>query len=204
MRDRAELLRKLAILAVVLIVLTVLRWPWYVLGLFLDTAPNLFPNDFTAVYHDKGFASIMFQGRQFGLAGPLLVASSAIGAILSLRSSALELRAAAWMVLACIATFSGAGVALTLMPHWIFPPPIYFEVAAWPLYSVFAGIVFTRLSNFVADLFTPFKLRPRHPIRPHLIVPLTALALAAVIVIRKPTHPINYPFPPQVTPVVAL
>ena len=38
-RDRSELLRRLAVLAAVIVVTVVLRWPWYALGLFLDTAP---------------------------------------------------------------------------------------------------------------------------------------------------------------------
>jgi hypothetical protein len=203
-RDQTELLRKFAILAVVLIVMSVLRWPWYVLGLFLDTAPNVFPNDFTVVYHDKWSASIMFQQKMFGSAGPRLAASAAFGALLSLRSADRELRVAAWALLALVATFIGAAVALNQMPHWIFPPPVYFEVAIWPLYGVFAAILLVRISAFVAEQLARFNLWPGNPLRLSLIVPFTALVFAAVIVMRKPVNPINYPFPPQVTPVVAL
>ena len=84
---RSELCRKLVVLAAALIVSTMLRWPWYVLGLFLDTAPNFFPDDFTVVYHDTTYASVLFQRNMFGLAGPLLVASSVVGALLSLKST---------------------------------------------------------------------------------------------------------------------
>jgi hypothetical protein len=203
-RHRTELQRKLAILAVALIVMSVLRWPWYVLGLFLDTAPNFYPNDFSAVYLDKWAASVMFQHNMFGSAGPRLAASAVVGALLSLRSVHRELRVAAWTLLALVATLIGAAVALSHTPHWIFPPPVYFEVAIWPLYSVFAAILLVRVATLVTEQLARFQLWPTNPLRLRLIVPFTALALAAVIVMRKPVNPINYPYPPQVTPVVAL
>jgi hypothetical protein len=203
-RCRSELLRKLAILAAVLVVATLLQWPWYALGLFLNTAPNFFPNDFTVVYHDKNVASIMFQGWQFGWAGLLLVASSAVGAILSLRSTTLELRAAAWMLLVCIVTFIGAALALTLVPHWIFPPPVYLEIAVWPLYGTFASVALVRIVDFAAGRFAHAKLSMDRRLRAQLIVLPAALLLMTTIVIRKAPTAIGYPFPPQVSPVVAI
>ena len=203
-RRRSELLRKLAVIAAVLIIATLLRWPWYVLGLFLDTAPNFFPDDFTVVYYDKNFASIMFQGQQFGRAGPLLVISSAVGAVLSLRSGTSELRAAAWTVLACIATFIGAGIVLTLMPHWIFPPPVYLEVAVWPLYGLFAGVTLNWIVGFVAKHFARTGLWTDRPARAQAIVLAAVFVLAVILVLKKSPTAIGYPFPPRISPVVAI
>ena len=203
-RRRSELLRKLAILAAALVVATLLRWPWYALGLFLDTAPNFFPNDYTAVYHDAIYASILFHGKSIGWAGPLLVASSAIGAILSLRSVDLELRASAWMLLALIVTFFGAGIALALMPHWILPPPIYLEIAVWPLYGVFAAIALHRIADFVVERFARLKLSMDYRVRAEFIVPAAVLVLAAVLVMRKSPTAVGFPFPPRISPVVAI
>ncbi len=202
-RRRSELLRKLAILAAALAIATLLRWPWYALGLFLDTAPNFFPNDYTAVYHDAIYASVLFHGKTIGRAGPLLVVSSAIGAILSLRSVDSELRASAWMLLALIATFFGAGIALASMPHWILPPPIYFEVAVWPLYGVFAGIALIRISNVtVALLARQCRLATR--CRLQAILPVVALVVAAVLVLSKRPTAMVFPYPPQLSPVTAI
>ena len=203
-RDRSELLRKLAVLAAVVIVSTLLRWPWYVLGLFLDTAPNFFPADFTAVYHDRIYASILFQGGLFGLAGPLLVASAALGAFFSLRSTNPELRAAAWVLLALIAAFIVAGIALSLIPHWIFAPPIYFEIAAWPLYSVFSAIMLVRVFNPVAGRIARSRLWRACPVVPQLILLAVIFVLAAVFVIRRPPTALAYPFPPRPTAVTAI
>lgn len=203
-RRRSELLRKLAVIAAALIVATLLRWPWYVLGLFLDTAPNLFPEDFTVVYHDKNVASIMFQGQQFGRAGPLLVISSAVGAVLSLRSGTSELRAAAWTVLACIVTFIGAGIVLTVMPHWIFPPPVYLEVAVWPLYGLFAAVTLLGIVDFVAKQFARTRLLADRPARAQAIVLAAVFVFAVVLVLKKSPTAIGYPFPPRISPVVAI
>jgi hypothetical protein len=203
-RRRSELLRKLVILAAALVVAVLLRWPWYALGLFLDTAPNFFPNDYTAVYHDATYASILFHRKSFGWAGPLLVASSAVGAILSLRSVDLELRASAWMLLALIAIFFGAGIALALMPHWILPPPIYLEIAAWPLYGVFAAITLHRIAGFIVERFARLRLAMDYRVRAELIVPAAGLVLAAVLVMEKSPTASGFPFPPRISPVVAI
>jgi hypothetical protein len=203
-RGRSELLRKLAVLAAVLVVAALLRWPWYALGLFLNTAPNFFPNDYTAVYHDAAYASILFHGKSIGWAGPLLVASSALGAVLSLRSVDLELRASAWMLLALIGIFFGAGIALALMPHWILPPPIYLEIAVWPLYGVFAAIALHRLLGFVIEQFARLKLATDYRVRAEFLVPAAVLVLVAVLAMRKSPTAAGYPFPPRISPVVAI
>lgn len=201
---RSELLRKLAILAAVLIITALLRWPWYALGLFLDTAPNFFPHDYTPVYLDATYASILFHGKSTGWAGPLLVASSALGAVLSLRSADFELRACAWMLLALIVAFLGAGITLAVTPRWILPPPIYLEIAVWPLYAVFAVIAALSIVNFAASRLARAKLRWGHAVPPRWIAFPVLFVLATILVTRKPPTPSGYPFPPQITPVVAI
>jgi hypothetical protein len=202
-RNRSGFLRKLAVLATVAVIALLLRWPWYVLGLFLDTAPNFFPGDFTAVYFDSIYGSILFHYGSFGLAGPLLVVSSVLGALLSLRSADPKLRAAAWVLLAVVAIFIVAGVALSLVPHWIFPPPIYFEIAVWPLYAMFSAIALNQGFNLVAGRIAPLRLRNAYPFVPELILLAAIFALAAVFVVRRPPIALAYPFPPRLSPVAA-
>ena len=202
-RNRAELWRKLAVVAAVAIVAVVLRWPWYLLGLFLDTAPNLFPGDFTTLYHDKVYASVMFQGDLFSWAGPLLVAAATLGAIVSIAAKAVELRLAAWMTLSIVAIFIVAGIALTVLPHWILPPPIYFEVAVWPLYAVFAGVLLVRISDAVVTQLVRRQWQLGTRGYPQLIVPIGALVVAAVLVLSKRPTAQVYPYPPRLSPVAA-
>jgi hypothetical protein len=202
-RNRTELWRKLAVVAAVAIVAVVLRWPWYLLGLFLDTAPNLFPGDFTTLYHDKVYASVMFQGGLFSWAGPLLVAAATLGAIVSVAAKAVELRAAAWMTLSIVAIFILAGIALTVLPHWILPPPIYFEVAVWPLYAVFAAVLLVRISDGVVTQLVRRQWQLGTRGYPQLIVPIAALVVAAVLVLSKRPTAQVYPYPPRLSPVAA-
>jgi hypothetical protein len=202
-RTRSELLRKLAVLAAVAIIAVLLRWPWYVLGLFLDTAPNFFPGDFIAIYSDSIYASVLFHYGSFGLGGPLLVVSSVLGAFLSLRSADPRLRAAAWILLALVATFLVAGIALSLVPHWIFPPPIYFEGAAWPLYAMFSAIMLNLGLNFIAGRIAILRLRNAYPVGPQFILLAAIFVLAAVFIVCRPPTVLGYPFPPRLSPVAA-
>jgi len=194
----------LAILAAAAIVIAALGWPWYVLGLFLDSAPNLLPNDFTVVYHDKVFASVIFQGRILGWAGPSLVAAAFVGALLSLNSQSFETRAAAWTMLILVVIFIGAGTVLTTTSHWIFPPPIYFEVAVWPLYGLFAGIAATALVGVVAEPLRRVVLLWNIAVKPRWIGLSATAALAIFLAVHKvPSVPV-YPFPPKLSKVAAI
>lgn len=202
-RDRHELLRKLAVLAATLVVAIGLRWPWYVLGLFLNSAPSFFPDDFTVVYHDEIYASVLFQGKLFGWGGPVLVALAALGAVFSLKSVSRELRVAAKTQLIMLAFFIVAALVLIAAPHWILPPPIYFEVAIWPLYAVFVAIAVLRIFDFAAARIARVKLQWGRVVLPQWLVPLILFALATGVVLRRPPTPSGYPFPPRITPVVA-
>jgi hypothetical protein len=202
-RSRSELRRKLAVLALVSVVAVVLRWPWFMLGLFLNTAVNFFRDDFTAMYQAKEFGSILFQEKFYGWAGPLVVSAAALGAVLELKSVCRPLRAAAWLLLGLIAIFIVVTVVLVTAPHWIWPAPIYFEIAVWPLYAVFAGLLLVRVSNIVVEQLARHQWRLGTRGYPQLIVPIVALVLAVFLVLRKPPTAASYfPFPQRTTPVV--
>lgn len=202
-RSRPELWRKLAVLAAALLIMIALRWPWYIFGLFLDTAASVFPQDYSAVYHSVLFASVFFQYWQFGAAGTLLVLAAAAGAALSLRSSAAPQRIAAWMVLAFIAALLASAVVLSTTPRWIAPPPVYFEMAAWPLYGTFAAVTLNRVGAFFDARLQAAKLWRGLSVRPSLALLIAAGIFAALVVIKRAPTVSGYPFPPRITPVVA-
>jgi hypothetical protein len=201
-QSRSELFRKTAAIIVLLTLATLLRWPWFVLGLFLDTSPNFFPADFTVVYRGAGYASVLFQ-KNLSFAGPLLVISAALGAVIALRSNDAPLRGAAWTTICLIAVFVVGGILLVTVPHWILPPPIYFEIAAWPLYGVFAAVTLDFLLNHIHMAGNSFQSRYQLSIPPYQIGVVAALAIAAVIVLSRRPTPKGYPFPPQMTPTVS-
>ena len=201
---RNELLQTVVVLAAALIAMVAMGWPLYVLGLFLDSAPHFFPEDFTVVYHDKIFASVVFQGRILGWAGPSLVVTAFVGALLSLNSKSFETRAAAWAVLVVVVAFIGAGTALTVTSHWIFPPPIYFELAVWPLYGLFAAVAVIALVGIVAEPFERIARSRGFAFRPSWMGLLATVALAVFLAVHKvPSIPV-YPFPPKVSQVTAI
>jgi hypothetical protein len=197
---RSELVRKGVVLAAVVVVALCLRWPWYVLGLFSYTAANVFPADFTVVYRDPIYVSILFQGSVFGWAGPAFVAAAAVGALLSLRRSAGPLRAAAWVLLATVGVLIVCVLVLLAAKDWILPPPIYVEIAFWPLYAVFSAVALVRIVGFAAG-----RLAARRSAavggKPALLLPVPAVLVAALLAFsRQPTD--FAPFPPRDTPIV--
>jgi hypothetical protein len=200
--DRSELWRKLAVASAALSTIFAMRWPWYLLGLFSDSAPYFFPSDFSPTYVNATYVSILFQVRQFGWAGPLIVTTAVLGAIVCQRSSLPRLRISARVLLGWVATLVAGGIALSVLPHWILPPPIYFEMAIWPLYSVFAAIALFRLSAILMKTIQTYLVSAAWIPSAEFIL-LTLLAtFAFYIVISKAPGPSGYPFPPQLTPVV--
>jgi hypothetical protein len=202
-RRRSEFLRKCAVLATVLIAAVCLRWPWFILGLFSDTAPYVFPGDFTAVYTDPIYISILFHGWIFGWAGPALVVAACAGALLTLRHGARELRVGAWTVLAIISTLVGLRLLFELLPRWIIPPPLYFEMAAWPLYALFAAVALQRFIGLilrVAGRLTHVDTHVGWSV-PWALPVLSMAITASLIAMKSPTEA-GYPFPPRLTPIV--
>ena len=111
---------------------------------------------------DPIYGSILFQGMAFGWAGPAFVAAAVVGALLSLRRGAGALRVAAWVLLATIATLLVAVAALFVVKDWILPPPIYVEIAFWPLYGVFAAVALCRLVELTVTRLAAKRFFARH------------------------------------------
>jgi hypothetical protein len=198
---RSELIRKLVVLAIVAAVAICLRWPWYLLGLFNNTAAYVFPNDFTGVYSDPIYGSILFQGRAFGWAGPAFVAAAVIGALLSLRRGAGALHIAARVLLATIAALLVAVAALFVAKDWILPPPIYVEIAFWPLYGVFAAVALCRLVEFTVTRLAAKHFFAVTGARAAWLLPLSAVAAVALLATsRLPTAFAS--FPPHSTAII--
>jgi hypothetical protein len=198
---RSELIRKLVVLAAIAAVAVCLRWPWYLLGLFNNTAAYLLPDDFTAVYRDPIYVSILFQGSVFGWAGPAFVGAAVGGALLSLRRGAGRLRVAAWVLLATIATLLAAVAALFVVKDWILPPPIYVEIAFWPLYGVFAAVALCRLVELAGTRLAAGRFFADSVGRAAWLLPLPAVAATALLATtRLPTAFAS--FPPRSTAMV--
>jgi hypothetical protein len=201
-QSRAELLRKILFIVASLIVAIILRWPWLVAGLFLYTSPNFYPSDFTVVYQDTSYASVFFHiGLGRGYAGLVFIISAALGALVSLRWSNAPLRLAAWTTISLIMLFIFLGWVLVATPHWIFPPPIYFEIAMWPLYGTFSAVALDFVASLLAKRFS--QRAGRFVIHPYWMALGGGFVIAVVVVLHKPPTPSGYPFPPQITSAVS-
>ena len=196
-RSRAERTRKLGVLVVVALALLALRVPWYLIGLFKFTAVGIFPADFTAVYSDPIYVSVLFHWTLFGWAGPVLVCVAQLGALLSLRRSERVVRVAALVLVGEFMLLLAFAGVLQVAKNWILPPPIYLEIALWPLYGVFAAVAIVRACSLVAKAWPSFGAR----VWAEDWVPLPAVAAAALVAFSHPTGT-PLPWPPAKGPVI--
>src|SRR5208282_4069504 len=58
--------------------------------------------------------------------------------------------------------------------------------------------------GFVAERFARLKLAMDYRVRAEFVVPAAVLVLAAVLVMRKSPAASGFPFPPRISPVVAI
>jgi hypothetical protein len=200
--DRAELFRKLGVLAVAGTIAVALQWPWYVLGVFSYSAAHVFPDDFTAVYRHQAYISILFHGFMFGWAGPGFVIAAFAGVVLSLWRRDRELRAPCYVLATILVAIGLMGAALMVLPRWILPPPLYFEITAWPLYAFFAAVTLRYAGTFVTARLRVIKLNVAFGASADWLLPVPAIVLAGVLVWSLPPTASGYPFPPQRTAIV--
>lgn len=201
-KTRTELIRKLLALMAVIIVALVLRWPWYLYGLFAYTAANMFPEDFSVVYNKPLHVSILFQKNVFGWAGPLLVGGAILGAILSLRAASRPQRVAAWALIAFVAMLLVMLAIIISTSRWILPTPLYLEFAIWPLYSIFAAIAIGKLAGWIARRYSTVQSW-RETSLPWIISAPAIVVAISLAFINPPTAP-GYVYPPRATPIVDL
>ena len=124
------------------------------------------------------------------------------GGILSLWSSNHELRAPAYVLVAVLVTIGSMGIACLLNPRWLLPPPIYFEIAAWPLYAFFASVALRQIGKFVAARLRNIKLNVSIGASTDWLLPIPAILLASLLAWSLPPSVSGYPFPPRRTEIV--
>jgi hypothetical protein len=146
----------------------------FLYGLFTDTAASVFQSELNQIVPRVGYqTSIAFQGWIFGWSGPLLMVAAAGGFALRLRRADGRRYgvAAACMVgpqLVIDAAF------LSTSGTWVYPVPIYFELALWPLYALYAADLLACMVSLVRSKAGPIAWRPG------LAVGLTLLAAVAL------------------------
>jgi len=164
--SRAVRARKLLAGSIVLAVMLALGWVEYVAGLMLNTAYSVFMPDIEQsppplVY----LASLLFEGHSYdGYMGPPLFLAATAGAITMLyRNTNTPQRYAAWMLLAAQLLIAGLGyLSMARYIAWILPSPVYFELAFFPLYALFAVYFMVQLGQLLTRWFMPPLRRASH------------------------------------------
>ena len=200
-RSRSELYRKLLVLFGIVGIGLLAQWHSYMFGLFSYTAAYLFPQDFSVVYNDAIYVSILFQGAAIGWAGPALVVAAVIGAAISWRSDSDVLRVGARILIAVVGGLVGLRVVFAYVTHWILPPPVYIEIAFWPLYATFAAVAVSELLR-KGRAALPRAQIPFGSVAAEIkILPIMAIGALLLTELRPPTI-LSYPFPPSTTAIV--
>jgi hypothetical protein len=147
--SRQELKLRIAGLGTVVAIAAALRWPWYLYGLFSFTAAQFHTPDFTSPYSgDPQYISLLFQSSILGWPGPILVVLALIGAVLACRSKEGRLRVGAYVLFGFFAVILVARLAFALVASWVLPPPVYVEIALWPLYASYGAFAVFRIVAF--------------------------------------------------------
>lgn len=197
--SRREVIVKLAGMSAIAVALASSGFIEFLMGIFGYTAANVFANTFANDRMSLYFVSILFQWREHGIGGPLLVACGIAGLI---HASIFSERRALWVARLAIA-FTGLlyslGAATVFFNVWHGPSPVYMEAMLWPVYALFATrlvatmscVAFRRVAG--GNVFMS-QLNSRRALALHLAAPVAVALVVAVFIRSHPTR--SYTFPP--------
>jgi len=192
-RNPAERLCKLALLGVIFL-LTISGPAEYLVSTVLDTAAVTFPAELANDRATFFFASILFQGKAVGLAGPLLVLSAVAGAIISSSDrSRPTLRIFAITLLTYLGSRLTFAALVIAFDFWRGPAPLYFEFFTIPLYAIFAVLFYARM---LERLWRAYGwIVPDHPALELRIVGVF-IGLIFLLAIATSRRDYGFPYPP--------
>jgi hypothetical protein len=171
----------------------------FLLGNTLNTVPTFFSKELQqgqAILHN---ASIVFQGGNIGL---LLVGVSALGAfscLLQPTEKAMRWTGTVHLAMTAL-TIAGGWAIVKFASDWRGPQMVYFELALWPFYAIFAAEALILLISVPVA-----RLGKIAGMEPATILPVAVgIAALAVLIhsIVKPESPPSRPFPPRADAIV--
>ena len=199
---KEERMRKAALLGIAALLFCGLGPALFLAGLLLDSVPSLFPGDLEDNVTSRGSVSIFFHRAAYGITGPLLVVSAAIGAAWSVLKGSRPERIFAGVLLVFFALLAAASITMYLTRTWRGPAPLYLEVVVIPLYAVFAVKLVSRLWDLIGGLAIRVlpALRVAMPI-PEILVSSLAIAVPAYLVLTGSTANYGFSYPPSGSPI---
>jgi hypothetical protein len=190
--------------------LLALGLPQFLYGLYRYTAAYVFRAELLNARQSWYFVSIVFQGRSWGMAGPILYTLAAAGGGAFAAAGRGLARLFAITMLATMALLLAFGALTIFVNFWQGPSPVYFEIFLWPFYAAYAvgflhllGVQLARLARRIA----PVVINRSAPAGARIagIVCLSCAGFPWILL--GVYHPFdglkerNYPFPPQLTPI---
>ncbi len=174
----------------------------YLVSTIVDTAAVMFPEELA---NDRGsffFASILFQGKSIGPAGPLLVISAIAGAVFAARDRTHPtLRIFAITLLSYLGSRLTFAILIVLFDFWRGPAPLYFEFFVMPLYAIFAVLFWARmLDRFWHSRGWVVPTGPSLDVR--LVGGAAVLVVAMALVTSRKDF--GFPYPPTLTPITSI
>ena len=203
--DRNEVAAKLATAVVVLLLLSMLGLPQYILALTRYSAAAVFSDEMTKFMTGYFWASILFHARQYGIYSPFLVVSGTLGALQAGLESRGRQRILHFGVLAIIVGFLCGSSFLASQAAWYKgPAPLYFEHVLWPLYTYYAMVLIAHhipraealLSRLRAADLLRAKLASLRPASAALLLGVAFILWLLAYAVKIPD-----PFFPRKTPI---
>ena len=174
---------------IIVILLTVIGFAEYVLGIFSFSGARYFPSEFENTRSSWYFVSVLFQTKLHGPWGAILVTLGLIGLVQAAIFAERRVRWFARAMLGFAVLIIGFGTATVLIDFWRGPSPIYFEGMLWPVYVLFSiRLLFSGFSVFRARVMQ----RSHEPTMTHESGPTTLALLAAVpVAIVLTSYPVG-------------
>ncbi|MEO0248898.1 MAG: hypothetical protein ABIN58_05015 [candidate division WOR-3 bacterium] len=213
---KRELLYKLGGAALIAIALLTLGPTEFLLGLLKYTAAHDFPAELSGGRQDWMYASIAFHRPAFGVGGPLLFWLGLAGGSVTLLLGDKFVRRVTVGFLVSVMLVVLSGVLTVRTGNWPGPSPVNFEIIIWPFYATYAAVfIFLFLSlcrAYISNSRSPWLAHPRTllqtmPARTYCFgiagVPWLLL-LASQVHMAADAPEQSFPYPPRMTPIVAI
>jgi hypothetical protein len=196
-----EIVIKIAGLGLVALTLSTAGFPFFLLGIFKDTATSFWAQQFMRVGTTAYEISILFQTQAWGYTGVVLYCLALPGIVNCLFAADRRLSRYAGAVLCMIALLFGLGGLVFFFDVWRGPGSVYFEIMLVPIYALFAihfvMVLMGRLMRYFAEADSKAIAWFRNPV-------VTGGALALLIVlVSAPNSTRYFPLPPAKTPLIA-
>jgi hypothetical protein len=202
--SKQEKARKASLLGIAAILFCGLGPALFFAGILMDSVASLFPGELEDNVTRRASVSIFFHYASYGIVGPVLVVSAALGALWSAFKGGRTERIFAGALLLFFALLGATSLAIYLTRTWRGPAPLYLEIAVIPLYAVFAVRLVSRSFDLIAGIagrVLPVLRRLTIP-GLEILIACVAVAFPAYLVLTERSGDYGRTYPPRRSPII--